>query len=510
MKVVMVMFDSLNRHMLPPYGCDWVHAPNFQRLAQKTVTFNTSYICSMPCMPARRDFHTGRPNFLHCPWGPLEPFDDSVPQMLRQAGVYTHLASDHYHYWEDGGSNYHCRYNSWEFARGQEGDPWIGQVRDPAIPPATAGRDTPRWRQDWVNRAHMRREEQQPQPKTFASGIDFIRRNHDQDNWFLQIETFDPHEPFFTHRKYKDLYAEHYQRYAGKHFDWPPYRPVQETPQEVEHARHEYAALVSMCDSYLGEVLDTMDQLNLWEDTMLIVWTDHGFLLGEHDHWAKMRTPWYEELAHTPFFMWDPRCGKKGERRDALVQPAIDLGPTLLEFFGVPATADMTGKVLRDTVARDAPVREAALFGVFGGQVNVTDGRYVYMRPTAAETTAPLYRYTLMPATMAARLDTRELAQVELAGPFSFTKGCRVMRIGSGQPHPSVPSEKMWLNADCCRQLLYDVHSDPHQTAPIEDAAVTQRLTEQMVLLMRQCDAPPEQYQRLGLEAGISSPASVG
>ncbi|MCB0088072.1 MAG: sulfatase-like hydrolase/transferase, partial [Caldilineaceae bacterium] len=68
MKAIMVMFDTLNRHMLPPYsapGDDWVHAPNFQRLAQRTVTFDNSYVGSMPCMPARRELHTGRLNFLH-------------------------------------------------------------------------------------------------------------------------------------------------------------------------------------------------------------------------------------------------------------------------------------------------------------------------------------------------------------------------------------------------------------------------------------------------------------
>ena len=105
----MVMFDSLNRHMLPPYGCDWVHAPNFQRLAEKTLTFDSSYVCSMPCMPARRDLHTGRPNFLHRSWGPLEPFDDSMPSMLCEAGVSSHLITDHYHYFETGGSTYHAQ-----------------------------------------------------------------------------------------------------------------------------------------------------------------------------------------------------------------------------------------------------------------------------------------------------------------------------------------------------------------------------------------------------------------
>ena len=128
MKAVMVMFDTLNRRMLPPYGCDWIHAPNFSRLAERTVTFDNCYVGSMPCMPARREMHTGRYNFLHRSWGPLEPFDDSTPEILSENGVYTHLSTDHQHYFEDGGASYHTRYDSWEFHRGQEGDAWIGQV----------------------------------------------------------------------------------------------------------------------------------------------------------------------------------------------------------------------------------------------------------------------------------------------------------------------------------------------------------------------------------------------
>src|SRR5210317_1334508 len=112
MKVIMLMFDSLNRHFLPNYGCDWTHAPNFKRLGKRTLTFDNSYIGSMPCMPARRDFHTGRPNFLHRSWGPLEPFDDSVPRMLRENGITSHLISDHYHYWETGGATYHTQYST--------------------------------------------------------------------------------------------------------------------------------------------------------------------------------------------------------------------------------------------------------------------------------------------------------------------------------------------------------------------------------------------------------------
>jgi arylsulfatase A-like enzyme len=356
MKAIMVMFDSLNRRMLAPYGCDWVHTPNFARLAQHAATFDACYVGSMPCMPARRELHTGRYNFLHTGWGPLEPFDDSMPEMLKQHGVYTHLVSDHYHYWEDGGGCYNTRYNSWEFPRGQEGDPWKGVVGEVAIPENINGKGR---RQDWVNRPYMTPEANHPQAQTFALGLEFLETNHAQDNWFLTIETFDPHEPYFVPERFQALYPHDYQ---GPVFDWPGYRPVTESPAEVHHARCLNAALVSMCDEYLGRVLDFMDAHAMWDDTLLIVNTDHGFLLGEHGLWAKNYPPMFNEIANTPLFIWDPRSRVQGERRQSLVQ-TVDLAPTLLDFFGVAPTPDMQGHALRDTVARDIPVREAALYG---------------------------------------------------------------------------------------------------------------------------------------------------
>ncbi|MEI8314378.1 MAG: sulfatase [Verrucomicrobiota bacterium] len=401
MKVIMVMFDSLNRHLLPPYGCDWVQAPNFQRLAQRSVTFDTSYVCSMPCMPARRELHTARPNFLHRSWSPLEPFDDSVPAMLSQQGVYSHLVSDHYHYWEDGGATYHNRYNSWEFMRGQEADRWMGQVTDPPIGNAVGRNAGPAARTDRINRQFMRREADQPQAKTFAAGLDFIRRNRDADRWFLQIETFDPHEPFFTQTEDQDLYRDLIG--TGQPLnDWPGYgrssgQDVSPMPAQL---RGHYAALVTMCDRQLGAVLDLMDELKLWDDTMLMVWTDHGFLLGEHDCWAKCVMPFYEEVARTPFFVWDPRCRQAGERRRALVQPAT------------------------------------------------------------------------------------------LAPSFAFTKGCPLLRMPGST---WVTDESVWQTA------LYDLATDPKQERPITDPKIEQMMIAHLVRLMRENDAPAEQFIRLGL-----------
>lgn len=480
MRAIMVMFDSLNRHMLPPYGSDEIDAPNFRRLAERTVTFDNFYAGSMPCMPARRELHTGRHNFLHRSWGPLEPFDDSMPEILGRHGVHTHLASDHPHYWEDGGATYHPRYTTWEFFRGQEGDPWKGEVpRDGDGPQGFKGR---LHRQDAINRGYMRREAEHPQTLTFDAGVEFLQTNADADRWFVQIECFDPHEPFFTYDEYRKLYPHDYD---GPEFDWPSYAKVTEPADQVEHARFEYKALVSMCDRSLGRVLDVMDEHGMWDDTLLIVNTDHGFLLGEHGWWAKSVQPWFNELVHLPAFVWDPRTQRAGERNGDLVQ-TIDIAPTLLEFFDVEPTPDMLGAPIR------SGRRDGALFGIHGGHVNVTDGRYVYMRACATPENAPLEEYTLMPTHMRGRFTPEEFADVELAEPFSFMKGVRPLRLAG----------RAQINPFTYGTLLFDLETDPAQEHPLDDPAQELRMLRLLAQLLRENDAPESQYARLGIPRG--------
>ena len=488
MKAIMVMFDSLNRHMLPPYGCDWVHAPNFKRLAERSVTFDTSFVGSMPCMPARRELHTGRYNFLHRSWGPLEPFDDSMPELLKSNGIYSHLASDHYHYWEEGGCTYHTRYSTWESFRGQEGDAWMADLNDPQIQRMNADRGD--WgRQDWINRSYMQNEQNQPQAKTFQAGMDFLRRNHGHDDWFLHLETFDPHEPYFTDKKYKDLYDYDYSKFSR---DWPQYARLVEGDEDlVTHMKFCNAALISMCDEYLGRVLSAMDEYDLWDDTMLIINTDHGFLLGEHGWWAKVIMPFYNEIANTPLFIWDPRSKVQGARRQSLVQ-TIDLPATILDFFGIDLPPDMEGIPLAGTIVDDTPVRSAGLYGVFGGHVNVTDGRYSYMRAPASDENTPLFEYTLMPTHMRHTFEVEELQDIRLADPCEFTKGCRTMKIPGLQT-------AWFTEAHQQGTLLFDNTKDPRQFSPLRDARAEAAMIEHLVREMRKNHAPKEQFTRLGL-----------
>lgn len=486
MKAIMLMFDTLNRRLLSPYGCDWTITPNFQRLSQRAVTFDNCYAGSLPCMPARRELHTGRHNFLHRAWGPLEPFDDSMPELLKGAGIYTHLISDHQHYWEDGGATYHQRYSSWEIVRGQEADPWKARVAGVEIP-EHYGRT---WRQDQINRRYFDTEEKRPLSQVFRLGMEFLEANKDADNWFLHWECFDPHEPFFAPEAYQSLYPHDYE---GPLFDWPDYGPVKEPPEAVQHLRYQYAALLSMCDRYLGTFLDYMDENDLWKDTLVIVNTDHGFLLGEHDLWAKSCHPWYNETAHIPLFVWDPRHPETaGRRRQALVQN-IDIPETLLSWFGVAIPEDMQGFDLENTIARDEAVREYALFGMHGAQVNITDGRYVYMRDPA-EGNKPLYNYTLIPTHMHCMFSVEELKHTELVPGFSFTKGVPLMKILAQEDTSGDIAIRFGQGT-----ALYDLCRDPLQQNPVTEPETEARLIREMIRLMERNDAPEEQYLRLGL-----------
>lgn len=492
MKAIMVMFDTLNRHCLPNYGCEWIHAPNFKRLGEKTVTFDNSYVGSMPCMPARRELHTGRYNFLHRSWGPMEPFDDSMPEQLYQNGIRSHLISDHYHYWEDGGATYHTRFSTWEITRGQEGDPWKCVVKPVDHPESLNGDRGPWGMQDWINREYMKEIDEFSQGQTFKLGCEFIETNHCDDNWFLQIETFDPHEPYYSHQSFKDLYPHDYD---GPHFDWPGYRPLNEndTEERIQHLKYEYAALVSMCDYHLGRILDLMDKYNMWKDTMLIVNTDHGFLHGEHGWWAKCRMPFYNEIAHTPLFVWDPGAGIANERRSSLVQ-TIDLAPTVLEFFNIDRSQDMQGVPLKSVITDDQTIHpDGILYGVHGGHVNYTDGRYVYMRAPVREDNSPLFEYTLMPTRHGSRrafFQLERLQDIEIRKPFTFTKNCQTMKINSNVEYGL---------AHEFGTLMFDLENDPKQESPLSDAELENELISKMKKLMKANDAPTEQYERLGL-----------
>jgi arylsulfatase A-like enzyme len=510
MRVIFVLFDSLVRNALECYGGTTISTPNFARFARKAITFDTHFVGSLPCMPARRDLHTGRVNFLHRSWGPLEPFDQSFAELLQAANVHTHLVSDHYHYWEDGGATYHNRYSSWDFVRGQEWDRWKAMVQ----PPLERFREMyhamqqPRGRGDgrlqaMVNREFMRDEADYCCPRTFASGFEFLDANRAADNWLLHLECFDPHEPFHAPARFR---ARHPTGYRGPVLDWPRYKPVEESPEEIAELRANYAALLAMCDEYFGRLLDYLDRHEMWQDTAVILTTDHGFLLAEHDWWGKNRMPFFNEIAHIPLLVHHPAfAGRGGERRSALTQ-TIDLMPTLLELFGVEPPKTVEGRSLLPLLGEDRAIREAAVYGMFGAGTNITDGRFAYFRYPEDMTRQDLYEYTLMPMHLKSLFPLPELRRAELAPAFGFTQGVPVLKVPARRNVKDQPVGHVGQGGgyEDTTTVLYDLDKDPHQERPFRDDGIEARLLRLMSGLMQQNEAPAEAFIRLGLPAPAS------
>lgn len=492
MKAILLTFDSLNRHWLGPYGGSFVDLPQFERLATLTTKFTNAYVGSMPCMPARRELHTGRHNFTHTNWGGLEPYDFSVFAALHEAGIRTHHCTDHYHYWEDGGSHYMQRYSAHETFRGQEGDLWISGPNVPPCKPLPSWKPlSPKQEQDQRNRAQMQREVDWPMHQTVSAGLRFLERNAGKDDWLLHVETFDPHEPFFAPPRFRERVAEAIDQ--ADHFcDWPPYGRMQArgvTPEQLRAMRAEYTALLMFCDEQLGRVLDAMDRHNLWEDTMLIVHTDHGFLLGEHEMTGKGVTPLYNEVARIPYFVWDPRSGIKGEARESLVQN-IDLAPTFLSYFGQPIPQTMTGHDLQATIANDQPVRETAIMGFHSGFFNVVrdDGTCGSFYP---DESVPLYIHTLDHTQMRGFYALNAFRERETDRAYDFTQGCVLDRFPSGdwKPTEGGPYET----------VLFNLKEDPGQNHPLDDPQLHQQLLEAAVPILQRHDTPHNFYERYHL-----------
>jgi arylsulfatase A-like enzyme len=365
-------------------------------------------------MPARRDIMTGRIEFLERGWGSIEPFDITLPEKLQDSGIFTHIVTDHYHYLEKGGENYLTSFNTWEVFRGQENDPWVSRVMEPEVP-KHLGRYLPQY---YLNSSKFKNEEDFPGPKTFRSAVEWLQANQGADDYFLWIEAFDPHEPFDCPEKYLEMYDD---TWPGLKYFWSGYEEVEEDSEATKHLRIQYAATVTMIDHWFGRFLDEVERQGLLEDSLIIVTSDHGHLLGEHGLTGKNFMPMYKELAHIPCLVHLPGSRKAGQRISALTQN-IDIYPTLLEYFNVDIPGQIHGiswkGLLEDSSAFP---RDTALFGYFSKSVNLTDGEYIFIKSAKNESNAPLYLYSAMPTAFKSYWPKKEFHLIEAVRFLNYT-----------------------------------------------------------------------------------------
>ena len=483
MKVIFVLLDSLNRNYLPIYGNDWMQSPNIVRLADKGMVFDNHWIGSAPCMPARRDILTGRLNFLERNWGPIEPFDIPFTRLLRGAGIRSHMETDHYHYFHVGGEDYHTQFDTYAFHRGQEGDCWRSATTPPAEPEHLG-----RWSAQYdMNREAFTSAANYSTPKTFTGAIDWLQRNEGADDYVLWVEGFDPHEPFDCPREYVDRYGDDWK---GPRYDWTTYREVEEGEEATTHLRRQYAGTVSMADEYLGKLFDELERQNSFDDTLIILTTDHGHLIGEHDSTGKNRWHVWNELGNIPLVIKLPGNLHAGQRRSQLTQN-IDMMPTLLDFFNVSFEHPIHGESLKEVLEKDAPVkRKAALYGWFGMPVNVTDGSFTYMRAAAREDNGPLYQHFLSPTSYHFH---------EVPGAQFFEDA----EFGQFLPYTdlAVLRTRWHMNrwSTVKDTQLFNIEDDPGQPRNLAGSEMEEKYVELLKQTMREMDSPEGQYERLGL-----------
>ncbi|WP_089826238.1 sulfatase family protein [Halogranum amylolyticum] len=158
------------------------------------------------------------------------------------------------------------------------------------------------------------------------------------DQWFTYVDSFDVHEPFHWPKPYASMCTDENPRDPELTF-WHHYGRVGEglaelSERELDFVRAQFAGKVTIVDRWFGRVLNALDDIDAWDDTVVIVTADHGHYLGEHGWRGKPHAPRYDELARTPPLVWHPDDIHNNERVDALTT-AVDLYATFLDTMDV-------------------------------------------------------------------------------------------------------------------------------------------------------------------------------
>ena len=502
---IVVLLDSLNRHMLGAYGGSEFETPNLDRFAARSLRFDRHVTGSLPCMPARHDILCGALDFLWRPWGSIEVWEEPISCPLRQQGVTTMLVSDHPHLFETGGENYHTDFVAWEYLRGHEGDPWKTRpdpswVGTPSLPAAVA----PLGHRPYDDsRTWFREELDFPGPRTMKTAADWLEANAGyHDRFLLFVDEFDPHEPFDSPKPWAGRYDPSWQEDL---IIWPPYavKAVESgiiSEREARQLRANYGSKLSMIDHWLGKLLDTIEAKSLWRDTVVIVCTDHGHYLGEKDIFGKPRVPQYETLGHTPLLIAWPGQHTPGKAAfcEALTTN-VDIYATLAEIFSVTPRHATHGVSLGPLCRGEAEsVREWALGGTWGQWVQVNDGVRKYAR--AAEGNGfPLSmwsnRWSTMPVHAAPGL---RLPAPDRRAWLDFMPGSEVPV--TRQPFEAGDEMPYWGLAPALGDHhCYAYVDDPDEEDNRLGTADERDLIELLRVALAAVEAPDEQLQRLGI-----------
>lgn len=373
MNIIGIMLDSFRQDHVSFYNAGRpvfedvpaCRTPNLDAFAQECVVFDNAYPEALPTIPVRAQLFTGQRTLPYRPWQPLTEEDISVAEILRAEEYVCGLISDCYHY-RAPGMNYHRAFHAYRWIRGQEYDPWTSHPpRRDLDDYVNEGFDAV-WRgrvaQFLSNTDEFTREGDWFPATVVDESIDWLRRNRDHSRIFAWIDSFDPHEPWDPPARF-DTYVD--PDYEGKRLILPMGGLAEEwaTPEEMRHIQGLYAGEAAFVDHCLGRLFQALEDLGYYDDSIILLMSDHGHPLGDHGKFLKGGDRLYNELLKVPFMIRLPD-GRGARRTGALVQ-FHDVLPTVLDLLGLGNNAtSMHGGSFRPVLRGDTDThREAMITG---------------------------------------------------------------------------------------------------------------------------------------------------
>lgn len=410
--VLFIAVDDMNND-LRTYGHPYVSSPNIDRLARMGVRFDRAY-CQFPlCSPSRTSLMTGlRPDAakvfdLQTHFRDLQPNIVTLPQMFMRQGYYAARVGKIYHYGNPGDIG----------TPGLDDAPSWNHTVNPA------GRDKTTLESDIINYTPQRglgsamsflsdkkgTDEEHTDGKVATETIKLLEQKRDQP-FFIACGFYKPHTPYVAPAKYFDLYPIEKIKVAvgpESHLKDIPKAALSSTnpwpwfgvnEQQAREVKQGYYAAISFVDAQIGRVLAAVDRLKLWDNTIVVFWSDHGYHLGEHGLWMKQSL--FENSARVPMIIVAPGAGGNG-RPSARTVEFVDLYPTLADLCGLTPPAHLAGKSLKPLLENpqatwDKPAFTQVWRGTFAGH-SVRTERYRYTEWDDGKQGAQLYDYETDP-----------------------------------------------------------------------------------------------------------------
>ena len=416
LNVLMISVDDL-RPVGAAFGQPHIFAPNIDRLAAQGVAFQRAFAQYAVCNPSRASLLTGlRPDStriydLNTHFRVNVPDVVTLPQHFRNNGYATTGIGKFYHLPFDDPRSWSVP--SWSPERTIEyREPGLRQRLEAANAEGTGDIVTAHDHHDGtVLRAESRKRVRGPAWEIARDDLDGLPDAQIAERAIAQLEAFQgqpfflgvgfkkPHLPFVAPARFFDLYPEDQvrlainafrplglPRYEAHRAELPAYDGV---PAELDFSDAErralvrgYAAATSYVDHEIGRVLAALDRLGLSDSTIVVLFGDHGYFLGENGFWAKHNN--MEVATRAPLVIRAPGMPRRGMRPDAMAE-LVDIYPTLLALAGLPDVTGLEGSSLVPTLAGGVPVKSAAFsqyrrHGAMGHSLRTDRYRYTEWR----------------------------------------------------------------------------------------------------------------------------------